>query len=249
MADAGPDQTVHPLDTVWLDGSGSYDPGGNEPLTYHWTLLSKPSGSTVDITWFADWETPFFFADLAGDYVFQLDVTNTLGLSDPTPDTVTITAEPSDGFYVQVSWDTPDTDIDLHLLRTSSTQIFDSPDDCCFCNMAPSWYAAGTADDPSLDWDDIDGYGPETTTIDSPANGTYRILLHFYGENGDTSCAGPCQTTNITVKVYNAGALLGTFTGVLDDAGEVWEAGTFEWPSMTLTAVDRYSTTTRTSCY
>lgn len=201
MADAGPDQLVCPLDTVWLDGSASYDPGGNEPLTYKWKLLSKPSGSTADITWVSAWETPLFFADLAGDYVFELGVTNTLGASDPTPDEVTITAEPSDGFYVQVSWDTTDTDFDLHILRTSSSQIFDSPDDCCFCNSGPSWYATGSGDDPSLDWDDIDGYGPETTTIDSPATGGYRILLHFYGENGNTYGNGPCQSTDIVVKV------------------------------------------------
>ena len=249
VANAGVDQWVSPLDTVWLDGRSSYDPGGNEPLTYQWTLMSKPAGSTVDITWFATWEQPFFFADLAGDYEFQLNVTNTLGISDPTPDTVVVTAEPSDGFYVQVSWDTSDTDIDLHLLRTSSSAIFDSPDDACFCNTNPSWYNSGTADDPSLDWDDIDGYGPETTTIDSPANGDYRILLHFYGENGNTSCDGPCKSTNITIKVYVAGTLIDTMTGTMDDAGQVWEAGTFSWPAASVTHTNLRSTTTRTACY
>ena len=249
VADAGADQLVAPLDTVWLNGRASYDPGGNEPLTYKWTLLSKPSGSTADITWVSTWETPFFFADLAGDYKFKLEVTNTLGISDSTPDTVLVTAEPSDGFYVQVSWDTSDTDIDLHLLRTSSSQIFDSPDDNCFCNTNPSWYAAGRGDDPSLDWDDIDGFGPETATIDTPATGDYRILLNFYGENGNTSCDGPCKSTKITVKVYVAGSLIDTMTGTLDDAGEVWEAGTFSWPAATVTHTDRYSTTSRTECY
>ena len=249
VADAGLDQEVGPLDTVWLDGSASYDPGGNEPLTYQWKLLSKPSGSTADITWVSTWETPVFFADLAGDYVFELGVTNTLGASDPTPDEVTITAKPSDGFYVQVSWNTSDTDIDLHILRTASTQIFDSPDDCCFCNMNPSWYATGSGDDPSQDWDDIDGYGPETTTIDSPANGSYRVLLHFYGENGMTSCDGPCKPTDIAVKVYVAGTEIGSYTGTLTDQGQVWEVATFDWPSQTLTTTDTTTTTTRTACY
>jgi hypothetical protein len=36
VADAGPDQTVNEGETVMLDGTGSYDPDGDE-ITYHWT--------------------------------------------------------------------------------------------------------------------------------------------------------------------------------------------------------------------
>ena len=49
VAKAGTDQTVNVGVTVQLDGRQSSDPDGN-PLTYSWTLLSKPTGSTISLT-------------------------------------------------------------------------------------------------------------------------------------------------------------------------------------------------------
>ncbi len=45
-ANAGPDQTVAVSATAHLNGSGSSDPDGN-PLTFLWTLVSAPTGSTA----------------------------------------------------------------------------------------------------------------------------------------------------------------------------------------------------------
>jgi hypothetical protein len=209
--------------------------------------VSKPSGSTVNIAWMSAWATPMFSPDVAGTYTFRLGVTNTLGISDPTPDEVTITAtEP----YVEIKleWDTTPTDIDMHIIR-SSAQIFDSPDDCCFCNMAPNWGVTGDADDPGLYWDDIDGYGPEYVTIDAPVAGDYRILMEFYGENGHTSCDGPCQATRCTVTVTVGGTVVGTYRGTLSDANDYWEVGTLRMPAGTVTVTDTYSSTTATGCF
>ena len=47
IANAGPDQTVNPRDTVQLDGSGSSDPR-DETLIYQWTQTSGPSASLSD---------------------------------------------------------------------------------------------------------------------------------------------------------------------------------------------------------
>jgi hypothetical protein len=48
VADAGPDRSGHIGETVTLDGTGSHDIDGN-PLTYHWGLVTKPSGSTATL--------------------------------------------------------------------------------------------------------------------------------------------------------------------------------------------------------
>ena len=42
IANAGPDQSVSALALVMLDGSGSFDPDGNLPLTYQWFQTSGP---------------------------------------------------------------------------------------------------------------------------------------------------------------------------------------------------------------
>ncbi len=87
VADAGPDQTVQVTDTVQLDGSGSTDVDG-DLLTFSWTLLSQPAGSTASL----DDSTsvmPTFVADAAGSYEVELVVND--GAVDSAPDTVTIT--------------------------------------------------------------------------------------------------------------------------------------------------------------
>ncbi len=87
VANAGSDQSELPVGAaVVLTGALSTDPDG-QVLTYRWSLLARPSGSgaTLDN---ADSVTPGFTADVAGDYVAQLVVSD--GIVDSAPDTVMI---------------------------------------------------------------------------------------------------------------------------------------------------------------
>ena len=247
IADAGADQEIAPLDYALLDGSDSYDPMGNEPLTYKWSFVSTPSGSGVSLS-DATSPKPRFMADLAGTYELQLEVTNSVGVSDPTPDTVVVEAVPATSFYVQLTWDTT-MDLDLHLLDGSGG-IFKDPGDCNYCNLNPNWGDRSDAlDDASLDIDAIYGYGPETITIEAPADGSYEILVHFYGEGGATSCSGPCDASEATVDLYVDGTLTKSWTETIKQAGDVWQVGTLDWPDETITTDGTTTTTTRTNCY
>jgi hypothetical protein len=88
VADAGPDQEVEAGAEVVLDGSGSSDPDGNLPLTYRWTQ----TGGTLVSLLGAESVAPSFTAPAAsGLLTFTLTVTDSLGLADPSPDTVVIT--------------------------------------------------------------------------------------------------------------------------------------------------------------
>jgi hypothetical protein len=51
--------------------------------------------------------------------------------------------------------------------------------DCSFANRRPEWGAIGRDDDPSLDIDDVAGAGPEIITLDNPADGSYRVVVHY----------------------------------------------------------------------
>ncbi len=84
-ANAGLPQKLIPGSTVSLDGSASSDPQ-NLPLTYAWTLTTKPTGSTAVLS--SNLVKPTFVADLPGTYIAQLIVNN--GTLASTPATVTI---------------------------------------------------------------------------------------------------------------------------------------------------------------
>jgi PKD repeat protein len=87
VADAGPDQTVARGTLVTLDGTQSSDPEG-APLTFSWTILSQPTGSSVTLS-NPNSATPTFTPLRPGSYVIQLIVND--GQLDSAPDTVTIT--------------------------------------------------------------------------------------------------------------------------------------------------------------
>ena len=99
VANAGPDQTVNVGALVHLTGSASTDPNGF-PLTFSWSLTTRPSGSTAVLS-SATTVNPTFVADLAGTYVARLIVNN--GFLSSAPDTVTITAGTTPVFQSAVS--------------------------------------------------------------------------------------------------------------------------------------------------
>lgn len=84
VANAGPDQTVTTGALVHLDGSASSDVDGN-PLTFAWSILSVPAGSTAVLS-NPVVVNPTFVADKYGSYTIQLIVND--GTVNSAPDTV-----------------------------------------------------------------------------------------------------------------------------------------------------------------
>ena len=97
VADAGQDQTLAFAGAVVLDGSGSYDPEGDD-LTYTWTFDHAPEGSLmmeedagVSPNSSDAAVAPTFVPDSVGTYVVQLIVSD--GENSSAPDFVVITVE------------------------------------------------------------------------------------------------------------------------------------------------------------
>lgn len=103
VADAGPAQNVLAGASVALDGSGSRDADG-DALGYSWALIVKPAGSAAIIAP-ADAVRPGFVADLAGEYVAQLIVSD--GRLASAPATVNVTATQPNRAPVAVASATP----------------------------------------------------------------------------------------------------------------------------------------------
>jgi hypothetical protein len=89
IAEPGDDRTATAGDAVALDGSGSWDDDG-DPLIFRWYLVSKPLGSSAELSDAAAIK-PVFTPDLPGLYLVELIVSD--GQSDSPAQTVLVTAE------------------------------------------------------------------------------------------------------------------------------------------------------------
>jgi len=193
-------------------------------VRWQWSLEARPPGSAVQ-PMFPMGNTFAFKPDLAGDYRFAVQVTDDESLSARCTFTVHAVAE--EGLRVEMFWDTNDTDMDLHLLSPAAKHWFDeyTHQDCFYSNCTgdpPHWSdPASEADDPHLDIDDTDGFGPENINIDRPAAGTYRVGVHAYSGSA----------RKLTVRLYCGGSRLeprATLGPIALDQDQVWKVADVE---------------------
>lgn len=89
-ADPGENQAVTLGETVTLSAAGSDKKNGDD-LSYQWTIVSAPAGSTAQISDPGAAE-PTFTPDMVGTYVFDLIVNNDWHDSEPAQVTIRCTA-------------------------------------------------------------------------------------------------------------------------------------------------------------
>ncbi|HEY1086721.1 MAG TPA: choice-of-anchor D domain-containing protein, partial [Archangium sp.] len=209
-----------PGQRIALDGTGSSDPDMDAPLTYKWTIRSKPLASNTSIAMPDQASTEMTLdANVPGQYEVQLDVEDATGARSCTPARATVVASPAQKLLVELFWDNAGTDLDLHVLRNPMALLGAVPDDCFFQNRAPDWGTAGdTMDDPLLERDALTGYGPEVFGYVNPVDGTYRVAVKFENE-----LLSPMPSSRATVRVYLFGVLKAEASKTLERAGSAWE--------------------------
>ncbi len=92
------------------------------------------------------------------------------------------------------------------------------------------WTPPLDSDDPRLDLDDVEGGGPENINIRTPSNGTYRLGVHYYTDDG-------FGASTVSLRVFCAGRVAAEIGPVvLQPAGldgdfdtEFWEVGDIVW--------------------
>jgi hypothetical protein len=213
----------------WI-GNTSYDTDGGTIVSYDWTLISSPSGATATMPSGSGPNRRNFTPDVAGEYVGQLTVTDNDGLVSDSC-TATLNATAGNGLWVEMFWTHSGDDMDLHMLKPGGTQ--ETNGDCYYanCTSGLEWGAAGTADNPILDLDDIPGVGPENENIDSPANGTYTIGVRDYPGsvyNGNN---------DVTINIYIGGTLRWTDVRNVNREGSYEWFAEVSWPSGTITSL------------
>lgn len=230
VAEVSPEIINPPFAQATFDGSGSYNPEGGEIVSWAWEFVSVPLGSTVTMP--AGGATRSVTPDQAGAYVAMLTVTNDAGVSNDCE--VTLTAAPSQDMWVEMYWQFAPDDMDLHLLAPGGTLESDS--DCYFANCTYDYLDWGTygnsADDPSLDLDDIPGTGPENINIDAPSPGQYTVVVHDYVWGSDVTSGN-----NVTVNIYLGGSRAWSDTRTISGEGTYTEFARIDWTNQTVTGL------------
>ena len=223
---------VAPLDRLALDGSGSFDPTGRPITEYFWSLEERPRGSRSEMA-AEKASTSTLFLDSAGDYEVRLVVTNDIGVSSE-PAVCAMDAIPKDAIHIELTWNTSDSDLDLHLANaipeTTGGNLFLEPEDVNFCYPQGQWGGFGEDDDAFLDLDDLVGYGPENINIFEPDNGEYLARVHFFG-----SASG--DDTTATIRIYLRGELAAEYEKVMEK-NDVWDVAVIDWPDKTSTKLE-----------
>ncbi len=217
---------AHQESATWL-GFESHSQDGEQIVTYDWTLIRRPPGSQATLG--GSGANRSFLPDLAGAYATQLIVGTASGLRSE-PCLVGLEAVPGQNLWVELFWSHPGDDMDIHLLAPGGQ--LNTSSDCFYWNCVGGGLDWGTSsyveDDPSLDFDDIPGTGPENINIWEPAPGTYEVWVHdFPGHwfEGDNS---------VTVNVFVYGALAETETRVLSGDDDFHSFFSVEFPSGTV---------------
>ena len=190
-------------------------------------LIDAPTGATATMpTGTSSSPNRYNFRpDLAGVYTAQLTVYNEFGRSSE-PCITSIEAIPEESLWIEMWWQFPGDDMDLHLLAPGGG--LESSNDCYYMNcVGGGWLDWGTIgnpdDDPSLDIDDIPGVGPENINIYEPADGTFQVYVHDFPSS---IYSGANQ---VSVRIYVGGVMEYEDTKTISGEDTYTHFATIEW--------------------
>ncbi len=119
------------------------------------------------------------------------------------------------GLRVVLSWDSPGTDIDLHVISPDGQHV---------------WYGERVVKNGgALDVDVTTGYGPEIYSSVAPAKGAYHVYVNYFGSGGNTGTVTIAQVT-IIANENTPRERQQTFRVPLRAAGELMLVKSFMYP-------------------
>lgn len=231
----GSTTTPNTLETVALDGRNSYDPDGGSIVDWQFVVSEQPLGSAAVVDGL-DAGRASVFVDVAGHYTVTLVVVDDEGTAS-LPTAFSFDAIAFEDIHVELSWNTDATDVDLHLVNQTrcptGTCFAAQPYDCFWNNPSPDWGPQGSVGDPTLDLDDLYGYGPENINISEPETDPqiYVVQVNYY----QTRDNGP---STATVRIYLDGELHYEDSATLPDRGYTWSVAQISWPDAHITPLD-----------
>jgi len=146
-----------------------------------------------------------------------------------------------------MTWDHPSSDVDIHLIQEGDRADYMSGKDCYYANCNTSlsngnprlnWGPGGSIDDPRLDLDDVNGFGPENINIEEPEQfQRYLVGVHYYRADG----FGNEGATEVTIRIYLFGILQFEEAMILEDTNNWWDVAFIDLPENQITSLRRVS--------
>lgn len=214
-------------DLITCDGNSST--GETDIVEFYWEL-DAPSASGVDAPSDDDTNSWEFVVDAAGTYSITLGVADENGTFSCENDVARIEAEePVEGVgpevTVSLTWG-PSADLDLHLLRGADALFGSSPGDCHYNNPNPDWGVTGDVNDPALDIDVTDGFGPENISVNGLEDGIlYTAVVALSDFHAATTVNG---TVQVVVEGETERALTYEWDSLVNPSDQ-WTAAQFRW--------------------
>ncbi|WP_415405730.1 SBBP repeat-containing protein [Sulfurovum sp. CS9] len=237
VANAGPNQTVLPQETVTLDGSKSSD-ADDDMLSYQWNFVSKPAGSNASLSSETDMR-PTFVADIVGSYQLRLIVND--GSVSSAADWVVVTAvnhgtlDPTfgeDGIVVHNSaagGDGDDEGNDIAVDSSGNTYVTGSSVNAAGTTNMVIWkYKSDGTLDTTFGGDGIvvhlyTDFGSSGNAIALDSAGNIYVTGSFVRPEGDTT------NTDMMIWKYKSNGILDTSfsgNGIVIDNGAAGGDGT-----------------------
>ncbi len=228
VAKAGSAQSVVAGTVVTLDGSASSDANG-DPLTYGWTLTSRPAGSTAFLSG-ATSVKPTFIADRAGSYVATLVVSDGKVSSAAVTVTVTSTSPPpltAEGVYSGKLTGSPySSDYRIIVLETGEYWSIYGVDSLSVFTIHGFAQGNGVSNNGLFTSSNARDFGAVpalSATVSATYNQTTKTitgnLLYWFGLVGFSGVAFPASFYNYDASPSIA-AISGSWLGTVGGTGE-----------------------------
>jgi len=208
-----------PPRTVTLNPIGSEDPEDIEdlhPLNYDWELIAKPDLSRTSLRNPTE-QFPELFLDVAGNYVVGLIVTDWNGIRSEQAICDVMIEPDSDMLYVAMSWDTSNSDLDLHMVPEDEEMW--GCNDASWCNPDADWNDEGEGwGTPIYALDNTSGYGPENINVKNPSAYQYNIRVHYWADRGGGESL-------VSVSIYILGVKVDVTPTARMNSRQRWDVG------------------------
>lgn len=217
------------LGSDWSLGAARLRSGGDSSFS----LIGAPrlSGDQLEI------DVGFSADGTIGTHGTELEIESTGGLQTFITLTATTTPPNEADLFLSLTWNTPYSDFDLHLVREGGTPFLES-DDCYFASKSPDW---GSPDDrldnPYLDTDDREGYGPEEISLFTAREASYDVFVQFHDFSRDRA-----EPSTLRVDYRLRGGTAGSEMKDVLECAQWWHVGRIRTGPMRFERVDTLTT-------